>query len=90
MSEIPDRRVVPIEEAIERIGTKKYIHTFMQGGPAVLIGCDHSRTALIAAMKKHGVEESGPGASEMGHTLVIVKYPTLDGAAPLFIEAKPR
>lgn len=84
----PERRVVPIDEAIRRIGPKKHIHTFMQGGPAI-IGADHDRESLIADMRKHGVEESGDSASAMGHTLVIVDYPCGNlGTTPLFIEAK--
>lgn len=85
-----DRRVVPIDEAIARIGDGEHIHTFMQGGFA-LLGCDHDREELIASMREHGVEESGRQASAMGHTLVIVNYPVEYGrTTPLFIEAKPR
>lgn len=85
-----ERRVVPIDEAIRRIGRKKQIHTFMQGGPCI-IGADHNREELIAAMRQHGVEDSGGMAASMGHTLVIVNYPTWDDdrTTPLFIEAKP-
>jgi hypothetical protein len=84
------RRIVPIEEAIQRIGKKHSVHTFMQGGFA-LLGADHDRAGLIDAMRLHGVEEAGEVACAMGHTLVIVKYPTLgDDVTPLFIEAKPR
>jgi hypothetical protein len=81
-----ERRVVPIDEAIRRIGRKKYVHTFVSSGFA-LLGADHERDGLIAKMRERGVEESGAQASAMGHTLVIVNY--IDGA-PLFIEAKPR
>ena len=85
-----ERRVVPIEEAIRRIGRKKHIHTFMQGGPAI-IGADHDRQSLIVAMRKYGVEESGGQASAMGHRLVIVNYPVSHGrTTPLFIEATER
>lgn len=86
-SQDAERRVVPIEEAIRRIGNEKYIHTFMNSAFAI-IGADHDRTDLIAMMRKHGVEDAGEGASGMGHTLVIVNYP-LDGTrvTPLFIEA---
>lgn len=85
-----DRRVVvSIEDAIERIGPHAQIHTFMQAGP-MLVGADHQRRRLITAMRRYGVEESGPQACEMGHTLVIVAYPTPDGGTtPLWIEAKP-
>jgi hypothetical protein len=86
---IENRRVVPIKEAIRRIGRRKMVHTFMQGVFA-LLGADHERDGLIEAMRTHGVEDSGDQASSMGHTLVIVKYPTWDGrTTPLFIEAKP-
>lgn len=82
-----DRRVVPIDEAIRRIGDAETVHTFMNA-PFGLIGADHERKQLIAAMRKHGVEESGDGASAMGHTLVIVEYPVAGSrTTPLFIEA---
>lgn len=81
-----DPRAVPIEEAIERIGRGKHVHTFMQGGGA-LIGADHSRSDLIAAMKKYGVEEAGDQARAMKHTLVIREY---GGHGPLFIEASEK
>ena len=78
-----DRRVVPIEEAIERIGPGERIHA-LRSGPFMTIGFYWSRENLIDAMTKHGVEEAGDGASAMGHTLVITDC---DGS-PLFIEAK--
>ena len=86
-----ERRVVPLEEAIERIGPDEYIHTFMGGGMC-LVGADHKRDDLIDAMRRHGVEESGKQACAMRHTLVIVNYPTWDDdrTTPLFIQAKPR
>lgn len=79
------RRVVPIEEAIQRIGDGEYVHTFMSS-PIALLGADHERAGLIDKMREKGVEDAGAQASAMGHTLVIVDY--ADGA-PLFIEAKP-
>lgn len=87
-TEPSDRQTVPIEDAIHRLGNRTTIHTFMQTGPMV-IGADHDREELIAKMRRYGVEESGDGASQMGHTLVIVAYP-VDGqrTTPLFIEAK--
>ena len=81
-----ERRVVPIDEAIKRIGRKKHIHTFMSSSYA-LLGADHERDGLIEKMREKGVEEAGAQACSMGHTLVIVDY--VDWA-PLFIEAKPR
>lgn len=87
MTKSDERRVVPLAEAIARIGDRPQVHTFMDGG-FCLIGADHDRDDLITAMQAHGVEESGPGASAMGHTLVIAQYPLGDGrTTPLFIEA---
>ncbi len=87
--ETKERVPVPLKEAVKRIGRKKRVHTFMSGGPA-LIGADHDRADLIASMRVHGVEESGPQASAMGHTLVIVNYPVgANRTTPLFIEAAP-
>ncbi len=79
-----DRKVVPIEEAIARIGDREYVHTFLSNSFA-LLGADHERDSLIEKMRQLGVEESGASASAMGHTLVIVDY----DPSPLFIEAAP-
>lgn len=90
MDDYNDRVVVPLSDAIERIGSDPYVHTFMQASNA-LIGADHGRCDVIAAMTKFGVEESGEQASAMGHTLVIVKYPLGGGRfTPLFIQAAKR
>lgn len=87
---MPKRRVVSLNEAIRRIGDQPEIHTFMNAGN-MLIGADHDREGLIAAMTKHGVEEAGEMAAGMGHTLVIVNYPTMNRrTTSLFIEAAPR
>jgi hypothetical protein len=80
-----DRRVVPIEEAIERIGDGKHIHTFRSSAFA-LIGADWDRDDLIEAMRASGVVEAGPQACALGHTIAIENQ----GGSPLFIEAKPR
>jgi hypothetical protein len=78
-----ERRVVPIEEAIERIGDGETVHTFLNSS-FMLVGADHDRESLIAKMRELGVEEAGEAASAMGHTLVIVNYVP----SPLFIEAR--
>jgi hypothetical protein len=79
------RRVVPIEEAITRIGEGDYVHTF-RGAPFGLLGADWGRKELIDAMRKGVVVEAGPQACAMGHTLAIENQ----GGSPLFIEAKPQ
>lgn len=83
-----ERRTVPIDEAIARLGDGDEIHTFMNPNGGMLFGADHSRAHLIEAMRRDGVEEAGEAACAMRHTLVIVRYqPT---GAPLFIEAAPQ
>ena len=77
-----ERREVPIDEAITRIGDAEYIHTF-RNTPFAILGADWSRVELIDAMRKHGVVEAGPTACSMGHTLAIENI----GGSPLFIEA---
>lgn len=83
-NEKSERRVVPFEEAVARIGAGRHIHTIRGGGFAI-IGADWDRADILRTMKECGVEEAGGMASAMGHTLVIVNC---DGS-PLFIEAKP-
>jgi hypothetical protein len=82
-------RPVPIAEAIKRIGKGRDIHTMFNPRMNVLIGADWSRQDVIAAMRKHGVEESGPDATDMGHPLVIRRYKLPTGQlVPLFIATK--
>lgn len=75
------RAKVPLEEAIKRLPTGVRVHTFRSNGMA-LLGADWSRSKLVEAIEKYGVEEAGDGASAMGHTLVLI-----DDVGPLFIEA---
>lgn len=78
-----DERVkVSLEEALKRIGKGKRIHTFLQGPMDILIGADWNRKDLIASIKQHGIEESGPAATAAGHGLVILRG---DGDSPLFV-----
>jgi hypothetical protein len=78
-----ERRAVSLEEALARIGDGEHIHTFRSSAIA-LIGADWERERLIEEIKKRGVEDSGPSATAMRHTLVM-----FDEAGPLFIEAAP-
>jgi hypothetical protein len=77
------RQAVALDEAIRRIGPARDIHTF-RTRPNILLGCDWDREEVIAYMRKHGVEESGPIMSGMKHTLVA----NVEGDDPLFIETE--
>lgn len=84
---------VAIEDAVARLviqedydagnGPGPCVHTFRQGGPA-LLGAHWYLDDLRAAMERYGVEDSGEAAASMGHSLVIVD----DTGLPLFIEAR--
>lgn len=80
-TETNERVQVSLEDALKRIGDGEQIHTFLQGPMGILIGADWGREALIDAIKKHGIEESGPAATAAGHGLVILR-----GDSPLFVE----
>ncbi len=80
-----ERRVVPIGEAIARLGDSPEIHTFVQSANGeLLIGACHSRESLITLMRKYTIEEAGDTATTMGHSLVLINYKP----SPLFIKAK--
>lgn len=66
-----DRVIVPFEEAVKRLPDKAEIHTFRNPAASILVGADWSREEVIAAMRKHQVEETGPGASKMNHGLAF-------------------
>lgn len=61
-----------------------YVHTF-RNPQGVLIGADWELDKLLAQMREHGVEESGPAAQRMGHGLLTIDR----WGHPLFIETKP-
>ena len=78
-----DRVPVPLDEAIERLADNDgQVHTLRDAGVA-MIGADWDRDTLVAAMQKHGVEESGPAATAARHGLVLI-----DEHGPLFIETR--
>jgi hypothetical protein len=78
-----DRVAVNLDDAIIRLATEDgRVHTFRDAGIA-LIGADWDIEDLIAAMRKHGVEESGPSAIEAKHGLVL-----MDEHGPLFIATR--
>src|SRR5580765_8584935 len=80
------RRPVPLDEAIARLGSADYVHTFTNPRPDLLIGFEYPRAELIEAFRTHAVEEAGEAARAMGHPLVILKF----HGRPLFVEASPR
>lgn len=78
-----DRVSVSLDNAISRLEVKDgQVHTFRSAGP-ILIGADWELAPLIEAMRDHGVEESGPAATEARHGLVLT-----DEHGPLFIETR--
>lgn len=78
-----ERTTVSLDDAITRIASEDgRVHTFRDAGIA-LVGADWDLEDLIAAMRKHGVEESGPGATEARHGLVL-----MDEHGPLFIATR--
>lgn len=78
-----DRASVPLADAISRLAVNDgRVHTFRDAGIA-LVGADWDLADAIEAMRQHGVEESGPAATEARHGLVLV-----DEHGPLFIETR--
>lgn len=78
-----ERVTVELDDAISRLALRDgRVHTFRDAGIA-LLGADWDLEDAIAAMRKHGVEESGPAATEMKHGLVVI-----DDHGPIFIETK--
>lgn len=72
------------EEAFDRLVVKDdMVHTF-RDSPMALIGADWPVDDIRSAIEKHGAQNSGDAATEMGHTLVVI-----DENGPVFIEAKP-
>ena len=77
-----ERVIVTLEDAITRLPDGDRVHTFRQAG-CMMIGADWLLNDLLAAMREHGVIESGPAATGMKHGLVLI-----DERGPLFIETR--
>ena len=77
-----DRVVLSFYQAVAMLPDKQEIHTFRLSRVA-LIGADWDRSEIISAIKKYGVELSGPNASGMGHGMVLT-----DSNGFLFIETR--
>jgi hypothetical protein len=76
-----DERVhLTFEQASAMLPAADHIHTFRGTGP-IMIGADWPRDDLLSAIREHGAELAGPGATGMGHGLVLI-----DNHGPLFIE----
>ena len=68
------------DQAVALLPDAERIHTFRGAGP-VMIGADWPRDKLLAHIREHGAELSGPGATGMGHGMVLI-----DDIGLLFIE----
>lgn len=77
---VDEREHLSEEQAIAMLPDGDEVHTFRGTGP-VIIGCGWPRDELIDAIRKHGAELAGPGATAMGHGMVL-----FDEDGPLFIE----
>lgn len=83
MSEEKDeRQLLSFDEAVQMLPDGDRIHTFRNAG-FTLIGADWPRGKLLDTIKQYGAELSGPGATGMGHGMVL-----FDDKGPLFIEVK--
>lgn len=49
----------------------EYVHTFMQSGSAILIGCDWKRADILKAAADGVAELSGEQATAMKHGAVV-------------------
>lgn len=82
-----EEKLLTFENAIKFLPEGEHIHTFMQGGLA-LIGCDHSRESLIETLKNaKEIHVSGPSAQAMKHGLAVFET---DESEPLFVETSKR
>lgn len=85
-----DRVFLSYEEAVAMLPDKKDIHTFVQGGMA-LIGADWSRKNTLELLKTGHPELAGDGATSMGHGMVAFRKVDIENdnkSDPIFIETK--
>ncbi len=79
-----EREFISLERAVSMLPDGEDVHTFRQGGPA-LIGADWDRNALIKHLSKHAdkIELSGEMATSMKHGIAVI-----DEHGPLFIATR--
>lgn len=58
-----EREPVTYEQAVMMIGDSERIHTFRNPAAGMMLGADWDRDQILEAIKKHGVELSGPMAT---------------------------
>jgi len=76
-----DRVYLSREEVDSKLIEGEYVHTFKQGGLA-LLGCDWKRDDILKLVDNgNKAELSGEMATNMGHGIVV-----WDGDSPLFCE----
>lgn len=69
-NETDERVFLTVEQAMELLDlTDGYVHTFLNPGPGMLVGCDWSTEQARQCFEKNGVELAGAGATDMGHGL---------------------
>ncbi len=78
-----ERVFVSFEQAVAMLPDKEYIHTFRNGGIA-LLGAAWSKAEIIEQLRDHKNELAGGCASSMGHGLY-----SADEYGGVFIETKP-
>lgn len=88
--ETNDRVFLSYEEAVAMLPDKKDIHTFVQGGMA-LMGADWDRKSILELLKTGRPELSGEMATSMGHGMVAFRKVDIENdtkSDPIFIATK--
>lgn len=80
-----DQKIILTKErAIALIGKRKQIHTFVNPGAGLMMGCDHSRKSILKDIEDaEQIEIGGQSYKNMGHGLVIWQK---GKNRPLFVE----
>lgn len=65
-----ERVMLSVEEVDKLLEPGDQVHTFKQGGMA-LIGCDWGRDEILRAAGKYGAELAGAQAAAMKHGVVV-------------------
>lgn len=88
----PSEYAVTLEDALARLDVYPdydehgpAVHTFIEAG-FCLVGAYWPLSDVRAVIERHGVQRSGPSASELDHGLAVVR-PSPHG--PLFLATKP-
>lgn len=62
-----------VDQVLEALNVKEgEVHSFMNPGPGILVGCDHRLASVLELVREHGAKVAGEMAQSMKHGIAIM------------------